>query len=165
MPISRPPTRFAASVPSGSVGNIGLRAAPSPQRSHAPTAAPPPTARTAPQGMVTSPHELVDESRAETDFRIMPAAHFDLGEHVLVAGLRAGFVEIDHRAADVEEGDHLGAILRDGERVDLARRLVDEAPLLRNPVVLEVAPATPDHVAEYRHRMPMPVQHARAPHA
>src|SRR2546422_11266668 len=37
-------TRLAASVPSGSVGNTGLRTMPSHQRSQAPAAAPPPTA-------------------------------------------------------------------------------------------------------------------------
>src|SRR6266511_4337475 len=43
-PMSNPPIRFAASVPRGTVGKSGLSAMPSPQRSHAPTAAPPPTA-------------------------------------------------------------------------------------------------------------------------
>src|SRR5215813_13051419 len=49
-PISRPPMRLAASVPSGSVGSSGLSNTPRPQRSQAPTAAPPPTANNPPQG-------------------------------------------------------------------------------------------------------------------
>src|SRR5438552_12604850 len=60
-PISRPPNRFAASVPNGSVGNTGLNRLPSPQRIHAPTAAPPPTARIPFQGM--SPSPLIPQRR------------------------------------------------------------------------------------------------------
>ena len=43
-PISRPPSRFAPSVPSGRVGNSGLSSRPSAQRSTAPRKAPAPTA-------------------------------------------------------------------------------------------------------------------------
>src|SRR6266496_1569959 len=50
-PMSKPPERFATSVPSGSVGNNGFRNEPSPQRSQAPIAAPPPTATNPLQGM------------------------------------------------------------------------------------------------------------------
>src|SRR5581483_4708569 len=53
-PMSSPPSRFAASVPRGSVGKTGLRRIPSHQRSHAPAAAPPPTATNPAQDTVTS---------------------------------------------------------------------------------------------------------------
>src|SRR5947208_1458585 len=127
-PINKPPMRFAARVPSGSVGNTGLSAMLKPHRSHAPTAAPPPTTRTPihenkltpcrARGIdassvcesTLSPHELIDVIRAEAACDVMVAAHVDLGEDVLVAVLPAFVVEIDHRAADVEEGDHLGAV-------------------------------------------------------
>src|SRR5215831_5672258 len=112
-----------------------------------------------------SAHELFDERRAEPHRGVMRPAHLDLAEYVLVPGLAPGLVEIDHRAADVEEGDHLGAVARNDERMDLARRLVNEAPFLRGPIVLEVAPAALDHVADDGHRMAVPVQHARAAHA
>ena len=96
---------------------------------------------------------------------IVRAAHLDLREHVLVAGLPALGVDVDHRAADVEERDHLGAIGRHGQRVHFARRLEDEAALLRGPVVLEIFPAAPDHVADDEHRMAVARQHAGAAHA
>src|ERR1700730_6069958 len=50
-PINNPPMRLALKVPSGSVGNTGLSMTPTPQRSQAPIAAPPPTARIPPQGI------------------------------------------------------------------------------------------------------------------
>ena len=53
-PISRPPTGWRRACRSGSVGNTGFSSVPSPQRSHAPTAAPPPTARIPLQGMRSS---------------------------------------------------------------------------------------------------------------
>ncbi|CAM5575840.1 hypothetical protein RLIN73S_07447 [Rhodanobacter lindaniclasticus] len=43
-PISRPPMRFAASVPIGKGGNTGLSSAPSPQRNQQPSAPPTPMA-------------------------------------------------------------------------------------------------------------------------
>src|SRR6185437_11004952 len=44
IPISRPPVRLAASVPSGTVGNSGLNRVPSPQRHQQPMAPPTPIA-------------------------------------------------------------------------------------------------------------------------
>src|SRR4030095_2454122 len=178
-PISRPPERFAASVPSGSVGNTGLRRLPSHQRSHAPTAAPPPTARMPPQGIrpsvslaatrpggrFRSPNELFDVLRGEPARGVVGTAQVDLRPYVLVPGLPSLLVEIDHRAADVEERDHLRAIVGHCQRVDLAGRLVDEASLFRDPVVLEIAPAPLDDVADDLHRMPVTRQHAAPAHA
>src|ERR671931_2909326 len=46
--------RLAASVPSGTVGKTGFSTAPSHNRSHAPSAAPPPTATT-PRAVTSSP--------------------------------------------------------------------------------------------------------------
>src|SRR5205085_3708570 len=112
-----------------------------------------------------SADELIGECTTESRGGVMRAAHFDLGEHVFVTCMATAFVQIDHRPADVEEGNHFGAIVRHDQRMDLARRLVDEASLLRDPVVLEVAPAALDHVADHRHGMTMPVQHARSAHA
>src|SRR5438128_2619207 len=62
-PISKPPRRLALSVPSGTVGNSGLRRMPSPQRNQAPIAAPPPTARIPPQGIQNPP--FAQEKRAD----------------------------------------------------------------------------------------------------
>src|SRR4029079_311895 len=44
-PMTKPPSRFAASVPSGSAGRNGLSTMPKPQRSKAPAKAPNPTAK------------------------------------------------------------------------------------------------------------------------
>src|SRR5229473_3032619 len=95
----------------------------------------------------------------------MPAAHLDLAEHVLVSYLLSGVVEVNHGAADVEEGDHLVAVVGNNEGVDFARRLVDEASLVGNPIMLEIAPLTLDHVSDEDHRMAVPGQHSRTPHA
>src|SRR5262252_2836837 len=109
-PIRSPPIRFAASVPSGSVGKIGLSRMPRPHRSQAPSAAPPPTATIPPQNMRVPPaalgaarkrrrgwmlpDELLDVRRAEAVLRVVAAAHVDLGPDVLVARLPAGFVDV-----------------------------------------------------------------------
>src|SRR5438067_5048475 len=163
-PINRPPNRFAASVPSGSVGNTGFRTMLRPQRTHAPTAAPPPTAMTPAHENTSTPfrvnckgsaHEPIDVVGAEPTVGVMIAAHLDLREHVLVSVLPSFAVEIDHCAADVEKRDHLRAIGGNGQRMDFARRLIDEAALLRGPVVLEVFPASFDDVTDDQHRMAM----------
>src|SRR6476660_6555892 len=100
-PISRPPTRFAASVPSGTVGKTGFSANESPQRSHAPTAAPRPTAAielsvgidartlcaTVPAAEPASTDERVDVRRAEPVVAIVRATQIDLREYVFVARL------------------------------------------------------------------------------
>src|SRR2546423_11802759 len=135
-PISKPPPRLAASVPRGSVGNTGFSMTPSPQRSQAPIAAPPPTAIIPLQGIRCSFHatrhcdhadpsadKLIHIPGAKTDAGIMLPAHLDFGEHILVSDLLSGLVEIDHGAADVEEGDHLVAIGRTDQAVNFARRL------------------------------------------
>jgi hypothetical protein len=44
--------------------------------------------------------------------------------------------------------------------MDFAGRLVDEATLLRDPVVLEILPATLDHVTDDQHRVTMARQDA-----
>lgn len=44
-PIMKPPSKFALSVPRGTVGKTGSNQVPKPQRSHAPAAAPIPTAK------------------------------------------------------------------------------------------------------------------------
>src|SRR5215469_7674855 len=88
-----------------------------------------------------SADELLYVVRPEPDVRVVPAAHLDLGKNVFVAGLTTLVVQIDHGPADVEERDHFGAILGHDQRVGLAGWLVDEASFLRDPVVLEIAPA------------------------
>src|SRR5450755_3968257 len=95
----------------------------------------------------------------------MRATHLDFAEHVLVSYLLPGLVEINHGAADVEEGDHLAAVVGNNEGVDFPRRLVDEASLVGNPIVLEIAPLAPDHVPDDDHRMAVARQHSRAAHA
>src|SRR6478736_6647608 len=161
-PISRPPTRFAASVPSGIVGYTGFNTNESPQRSHAPTAAPTPTAAielklgigartagaTVPAAQPASTDECVDVRRAEPVVAIMRATHVDLREHVFVARLAVLVVDVDHRALDVEERDHLGAIGGHRQRVHFAGRLEHEAAFFGRPVVLDVFPATADHIAD-----------------
>src|SRR3569833_1589641 len=126
MPMSRPPRRLAARVPSGRPGYTGLNSTPRPQRTHAPSVAPPPTASSPPQGM-RSAHELLDETCAEAACRVMTPAHVDLGPHVLVGGLPAGLIDVDHRARDVEERDHFRAVLGHGVGVFFFGWLVDEA--------------------------------------
>ncbi|ENO91118.1 protein CrcB CrcB [Thauera sp. 28] len=58
-PISRPPTRLAARVPSGTKANTGFSHSPSPQRSQAPHAAPTPTAANAARFIPTAPSSSV----------------------------------------------------------------------------------------------------------
>src|SRR3984893_3895603 len=178
-PINKPPMRLALKVPSGSVGNTGLSMTPSPQRSQAPIAAPAPTARIPPQGIQnpfrantarqshrrSSADKLVHVIRAKADVTVMPAAHLDLGEHVLVSNLSPGLVEVNHGAADIEEGDHFAAVVGNDESMDLARRLVDKASLVRHSIVLEIAPLALDHVPDDDHRMAVARQYSRTPHA
>jgi len=97
----------------------------------------------------------------------VPAAHLDLREHVFVAGGLAGFVDVDHRAVDVEERDHLGrtGLLVDDQRVNLARRLVDERTLAGDPVVFEVSPRPLDDVAGNPRGVDVSRQHAALAHA
>src|SRR6476660_3466258 len=94
-PIMRPPTRFAASVPSGIVGKTGFSAKESPHRSQAPTAAPMPTAAielsvgifariadaAIPAADAASTDERVDVRRAEPVVAIMRATQVDFREH------------------------------------------------------------------------------------
>src|SRR4029453_7735217 len=119
--------RFEASVPSGYAGARGLSHVERPQRSQPPTAAPMPTAancanipRFYPPSGARLADELVDERRAQPARGPMLAAHVDLGPDVLVARLPALGVDVNHRAGDVEERDHLGAIGGNRQRVDLA---------------------------------------------
>src|SRR5437588_4573179 len=178
-PINNPPMRLALKVPSGSVGNTGLSMTPSPQRSQAPIAAPPPTARIPPQGIPnsfrtntarqsprkSSTDKLVHVIRAKTGVAIVPAAHLDLGEHILVSNLLTGLVEVNHGSADIKKGDHFASVFGNDESMDLARRLVDEASLFRNPIVLEIAPLALDDVPDDDHRMAVARQYSGTPHA
>ena len=76
----------------------------------------------------------------------MLAAHFDLGVDVLKAGLTALFVDVDHAAADVEEGDHLVDPFVHHQGVRFARWLKDVAARGGNPVVLQVTPRAFDDI-------------------
>src|SRR5687768_14465871 len=101
--------RFDARVPAGKPATFALSHDDSAQRSHAPSAAPMPTAAMC--ASIGSTYELLDVRGAETDVDIVPAAHVDLAPHVLVADLPTAFVEVDHRTQDVEERDHLRAVV------------------------------------------------------
>ena len=70
----------------------------------------------------------------------MRAAHLDLAEHILVAGLATRLIEINHRAADVEKRDHLGHVIGHHQGMNLARRLIHKAARFGDPVVLQVTP-------------------------
>src|SRR6185312_5521985 len=107
-----------------------------------------------------SSDELVHVVGAEADGGVVAAAHVDLGEDILEADLFVGLVEIDHAAGDVEEGEHLGAVGRHREGMDLAGRLEDVGAGLGHPVVLEIAPAALDDVAVDRRRMEVAAQDA-----
>src|SRR5437667_4276058 len=111
-----------------------------------------------------SADELVDVVRAESGARIVRAAHVDLGEHILVTGLPSRVVEVDHRARDVEKGDHFRAVFGYDQGMYLSRRLVDKTALFGYPVVLQIAPPAFDHVADHDHGVTVPVQHARLPY-
>src|SRR5450631_3728641 len=115
--------------------------------------------------MLSSANKLIDVICAETDVIIMPAAHLYLTEYVLVSDLLPGLVKVNHCAADVEKGDHLATVVRNDERVDFPRRLVDETSFVGDPIVFEIAPLAFDHVADDNHRMAMTRQHSRAAHA
>ena len=49
--------------------------------------------------------------------------------------------------------------------MDLAWRLVDEATLVGDPVVLQISPFAANHVADNDHGVSVPTQHARFAHA
>src|SRR4029079_15530531 len=100
-----------------------------------------------------SADELVDVAGAEAARLVVLAAPRDLGVDVFVAGAVAVRVDVDHRAADVQERDHLVVAGLDDEGVDLARRLVHEGACARTPLVLEVAPRALDAVADDDRRM------------
>ena len=58
--------------------------------------------------------------------------------------LPAAFVGIDESAASDEKGGH--SRLRIGlQRMDLARRLIDEGPLARHPIMLQITPGPFEH--------------------
>jgi hypothetical protein len=63
-----------------------------------------------PQLRKSSADKLVHLIRAKANVTGMSAAHLDLAEHVLVSNLLPGLIEVNHGAADVEQGDHLAAI-------------------------------------------------------
>src|SRR5205823_3665589 len=111
-----------------------------------------------------SANELIDVVRTEAHRTVVRAAHLYFREHILVADLPPFIIEIDHRPADIEESDHFRAIVGHDECVDLARRLVNETAFARDPVVLEVTPLAPNHIADDNHRVTMPAQHARLAH-
>src|SRR4051794_22002277 len=141
-----------AASSSGSNAPVAVTSAPDRRKARA-TAAPmpdvPPVTRTrapakrsgAKVRATASADELVDIVRPQPDLGIVPAAHVDLGEHVLEAAVPVLLVEVVHAARDVEEGHHLLAVLGHPERVDLAWRLEDVGAGLRHPLVLEVLPA------------------------
>src|SRR5690606_41766913 len=71
----------------------------------------------------------------------------------------------DHAAGDVEEGDHLVAVLGHCERVDLTGRFEDVGAGFGDPVVLEVFPAALDDVAVDPRGVEAPREAARLAHA
>ena len=95
----------------------------------------------------------------------MRAAQVDLGEDVLIAKNGAVRIDIDHRAVDLEQRDHLGDMRLDDESVGLARRLVDIGALGRRPVMLEIVPFALEDEAVDGLGMAMTRQHAGFPDA
>eukprot|EP01035_Chromulina_nebulosa_P066816 gene66817-91497_t len=77
----------------------------------------------------------------------MRAAFVEPREDVVIAQAFAVGIDIDHRAVDLEHGDHLLGVGIDHQRMRLARRLVDVSPFRRDPVMLEVAPLPLQHIA------------------
>lgn len=67
--------------------------------------------------------ELVHVVTTDTVGRVVRPVHVDRGLGVLVADLTAVGVDVDHRAGDVEDRDHLVATLGHAEGVDVAGRV------------------------------------------
>src|SRR5262245_38180858 len=96
-----------------------------------------------------SPNHALHDRRIEAVFSDMAAEPLEPREHVLEADLLAALVGVDERAAGHEERGHAGLRIR-LQRVDFARRLIDEGPLARHPVVLEIAPGAFEHEGVHR---------------
>ena len=97
------------------------------------------------------------------DFVIVPSAHVDFGEHVLVPGLLAPRVHVDHHPGDMKQGNHLRTVVRHDQGVRLTRRLEHVGAGLCQPIVLQIMPAPAQHMPMHRRRMPVAAQNAGAP--
>src|SRR3712207_4151115 len=71
-----------------------------------------------------------------------------LGEDVVLVDQVVIVVYVLHRPLEDEERDHIPGVFIHDERVDVARRLVDERARTRHPVSFEVAPGALDAIAE-----------------
>ncbi len=81
----------------------------------------------------------------------------NLGVDVIIINLFALIVHVDQAAADMKPSNHLFNIIVNNKRMGFARRLVDEAALSSNPIVLYVPPRPFADISVNRRGIQMPV--------
>src|SRR3712207_2762082 len=113
----------------------------------------PVTSATRPSSLKSSRIVIVEPSEAEVQRLDTPLlaeleVALQLGEDVVLVEQVVLVVYVLHRTLEDKERDHVPGVLIHDERVDVARRLVDERPGTRYPVPLQVVPGTLDAVAE-----------------
>ena len=107
-----------------------------------------------------SADELIDVVGTEAVLGIVGAAFVDPGEHVVIPGGPAVWVNIDHRAVHLKQRDHLLHVRVDHKRVGFSGRLVGIGALRRDSIVLQVTPFTLQHEGMHRLRVAMAREHA-----
>src|SRR5580658_3483307 len=80
--------------------------------------------------------KLIDEPLAQPNRRIVPSAQINLGEHIFVTQNSAVGVNIDHRAIDLKERNHLRNVRFHHQRMRLTGSLVDIRTLCGRPIML-----------------------------
>lgn len=78
---------------------------------------------------------------------VVLAAHFYLANHVFITASLAFFIDVDHRAVDVEHRDHFLHRLVHFQCVHFAGPLMDKSALFRDPGMREITPAALEPVS------------------
>ena len=90
---------------------------------------------------------------AEPDGLIVPDRMLQLGENVFVSERLAVGIDVGVPAGHVKERGHLRYIVRDNQRMRLTGWLECVVAGGRDPVMLQIAPFTPDDEAVLRERL------------
>src|SRR5215471_20326262 len=109
----------------------------------------------------TSPDEAIDEIGTKPNVAEVPSTHLEARHDVLVASHGAIGIYVEDRARGVKQSDHLVHALGHHQRVRVAGRLEHVGTLDRLPVVLEVTPASLEHITVNRRGMPMAIENSR----
>src|SRR5215470_5017280 len=106
----------------------------------------------------TSADKAIDEIGSEPNVAEVPSTHLEARHDVLVASHGAIGVYVEDRARGVKQSDHLVHALGHHQRVRVAGRLKHVGTLGRLPVVLEVTPASLEHITVNGRGMPMAIE-------